>query len=91
MALIHMPLVLVSLLGFVFGGGRWRDIGSRLKFIRYAGELIIFTALVLLGGAVLTALTFGLFSLIDMSIEEWYGNYVLVWGLMSAPLIATWV
>ena len=91
MALIHMPLVLVSLLGFVFGGGRWRDIGSRLKFIRYAGELIIFTALVLLGGAVLTALTFGLFSLIDMSIEEWYVNYVLVWGLMSAPLIATWV
>ena len=91
MALIHMPLVLISLLGFVFGGGRWRDIGSRLKFIRYAGELVIFTALVLLGGAVLTALTFGLFSLIDLSIEEWYVNYVLVWGLMSAPLIATWV
>ena len=91
MALIHMPLVLVSFLGFVFGGGRWRDINSRLKFIRYGGELVIFTALVLLGGGVLTALAFGLFSLIDLSIEEWYVNYVLVWGLMSAPLIATWV
>jgi len=74
MALIHMPLVLISMLGFVFGGGRWRDIGSRLRFIRYGGELVIFTALVLLGGGVLTALTFGLFSLIDLSIEEWYAN-----------------
>lgn len=91
MALIHMPLVLISFLGFVFAGGQWRDVQARLHFIRYGGELIIFTALVLLGGGVLTALTLGLFSLIDIPLEEWYMNYVLVWGLMSAPLIATWV
>lgn len=91
MALIHMPLVLISLLGFVFGEGQWRNVSGRLNYIRYGGELIIYTALVLMGGLVLSGLTLGLFSLIGFRLEEWYFSFVGVWGAMSAPLIATWV
>ena len=91
MALIHMPFVLLSLLGFTFSKGQWRSLTQRLDFLRYGGELVIYTALVLLGGLVFSGLTLGLFSLIDIRIEEWYFNYVAVWGVMSAPLIATWV
>jgi len=91
MALIHMPFVLLSLLGFTFSKGQWQSLTQRLDFLRYGGELVIYTALVLLGGLVFSGLTLGLFSLIDIRIEEWYFNYVAVWGVMSAPLIATWV
>ena len=91
MALIHMPFVLLSLLGFTFSKGQWQSLTQRLDFLRYGGELVIYTALVLLGGLVFSGLTLGLFALIDIHIEEWYFNYVAVWGVMSAPLIATWV
>jgi len=64
---------------------------NRLQFIRYGGELLIYTGLILLGGAVLTSLTLGLFQLIGIRLEEWYFSYVGLWGGMSAPLIATWV
>lgn len=91
MALLHMPFVMLSLLGFVFANGQWRDVGCRLRFVRYGGELIIYTALILLGGALLTGLTLGLFRIVDIRIEQWYFSYVALWGGMSAPLIATWL
>jgi len=91
MALIHNPFVMLSLLGIIFCGGHWRESSARLQYIRYGGELLIFTALILLGGAVLTALSLGLFDLIGIPINEWFFDYVVVLGAMSAPLIATWL
>jgi len=91
MALIHSPFVMLSLLGIIFCGGHWRESSARLQYIRYGGELLIFTALILLGGAVLTALSLGLFDLIGIPINEWFFDYVVVLGAMSAPLIATWL
>lgn len=91
MALIHMPFVLLSLLGYVYGGGQWRHIGRRIGYIRFGGEMLIFVALILAGGGVLTALTLGLFGLIGIRLEEWFFEYVVLWGAMSAPLVATWV
>ena len=91
MALLHMPLVMLSILAMTFFNGQWRIMDNRLQFIRYGGELLIYTGLILLGGAVLTSLTLGLFQLIGIRLEEWYFSYVGLWGGMSAPLIATWV
>lgn len=91
MALIHMPLLLCSILGFVFGSGRWRDIGQRIGFIRYGGEALILAALIVAGGGVLTALTLALFNLIGMDLNVWFFEYVVLWGGLSAPLVATWL
>ena len=91
MALIHMPLLLCSLLGYVFAAGRWNDIGQRIGFIRYGGEALVLAALVLAGGAVLTGLTLALFSLIGMEFSEWFFEYVVLWGVLSAPVVATWL
>jgi hypothetical protein len=62
-----------------------------MSYIRYLGELLIFSSLVMLGGGVLTALTLGLFGLIGNRLEEWFFEHVVLWGAMSAPLVATWV
>lgn len=91
MALVHMPMFALSLLGVSFMGDNWRSVESRLNFIRYLGEMGIYSALILFGGIVLTALTFGLFSLIDLNIEDWYLENVVVSGLVSSPLIATYL
>ncbi len=91
MALIHMPLLLCSGVGFVFGAGQWRDNSRRIGFIRYGGEMLVLTALVLAGGAVLTALTLALFNLIGVDLGEWFFENVVFWGALSAPLVATWL
>ncbi|NBS26272.1 MAG: hypothetical protein EBS81_08195 [Gammaproteobacteria bacterium] len=91
MALIHMPFVLLSLLGFTFCKGQWRSLDQRLNFLRFGGELVIYSGLVLLGGFVFSALTINLFEMISVDIEQWYFSNVGMWGAMSAPLIASWI
>lgn len=91
MAQIHMPLVLSSILALAFMSGEWSRAEARLLYIRYVGETLIYSILLLLGGILLTALTLGLFSLIHLSIEQWYINYVVVFGLVASPLVATYL
>lgn len=91
MALIHMPLVLGSILALIYLGNEWKISESRLGFIRYVGETLILTVLVLCGGVVLVAMTFGLFSLIGVPLGDWYLNYVVVFGVAAAPIVATFL
>ncbi len=46
MALIHLPVVFWAFLGIVFMGGSWREADSRIRFIRYNGELVVLGSLV---------------------------------------------
>jgi hypothetical protein len=91
MALIHLPLFTLSLLAVSFMSDQWINVDSRINFIRYLGEMGIYSVLILLGGIILTALTLGLFSLIDLPIDRWYMEYVVVIGLVSSPVVATYL
>jgi hypothetical protein len=91
MALIHLPLFYLALLAASFMGDAWQSVESRLNFIRYIGELSIYCVLILLGGMVLTGITLSLFEVIGLSIEIWYMEYVVVFGLVSSPLVATYI
>lgn len=91
MALVHLPMFCLSLMAVSFMGDDWRNVESRLNFIRYLGEMGIYSILILLGGMVLTGITLALFSLIGLSIEKWYMEYVVVLGLFSTPLVATYL
>lgn len=91
MALIHLPLLMLSVLALVFMGDDWRSSWSRSVYVRYLGEMLIYAAIILLGGIVLTLLTFGLFQLIRIDIDEWYAKYVVVYGLVASPLVATYL
>lgn len=91
MALIHVPLVVFSLLAVSIMSDRWGDVEARMQFVRCIGEVAIYTALVLLGGVVLTMLTLGLFDLIGLSIATWYVEHVVVLGLVSAPTVAAYL
>jgi hypothetical protein len=89
MAFLHLPVVLWLLVGVAYAGGDWRSSMQRLAFVRYNGELLIHVALIALGGMVLTALTLGLFDLLDVYLEDWYFETVIPYCAIGALLVGT--
>jgi len=64
---------------------------KRIEFIRFNGEFIIMTGLVLAAGALLTFVTIGLFSVIRVDIEKFYTDYVVVFGGVAAPIVSAYL
>ena len=88
---IHLPLLLWALLGFAFIAGNLKDYTKRLDFLRYNGDLVVMTALILISGMILTGITIGLFSLIGLDIAKFYFDYFGIFGLAAAPIIGTYI
>lgn len=88
---IHLPLFLWSLLGFVFVHGNNHQAERRLGFLSFNGDLLVMTTLILIAGALLSALTNGLFYMIGIDIHKFYFNYVVVFGLSAAPMLGTYL
>lgn len=88
---IHLLLFLWSILGFAFVGQKENNEAKRLGFLRYNGDLVVMTTLILIAGAIMTGLTIGLFSLIGFHIEDFYMQYIGVFGLAAAPIVGTYL
>jgi len=88
LALIHSPLFLWCLFGLAFVSFEYKNIAKRIAFIRFNGELLIMTGLILIAGGLLTAITLGLFSAIKMNIEEFYSKYIVISGAVAAPIVS---
>lgn len=88
---IHLPLMLWSLFGLLYIDFDTRNPLKRIDYIRYNGDLAILTAIILIAGAILTAVTIGLFSAIDLHIEDFYMENIAIIGLISAPIVATYM
>lgn len=88
---IHLILFLWSVLGFAFVGGKENNQQKRLGFLKYNGDLVVMTTLILIAGAIMTGITIGLFSLIGLHIEKFYFDYVGIFGLAAAPIVGTYL
>lgn len=88
---IHLILFLWSILGFAFVGGVGNDGERRLGFLKYNGDLVVMTTLIVIAGAILTGVTIGLFSLIGYNIEKFYFDNIVVFGLPAAPILGTYL
>lgn len=88
---IHLPLFLWAVLGFTNVGDNIRNYDKRLDFLRYNGDLVIMTTLILIAGGILTAITIGLFSVIGFNIEKFYFDYIGIFGLAAAPIVGTYI
>lgn len=88
LAFIHTPLFLWCLFGLVYTGFSFRNTAGRIEFIRFNGEFLIMTGLILIAGGALTGITLGLFSAIKMNIERFYLEYVVVIGAVAAPIVS---
>jgi hypothetical protein len=88
---IHLGLFLWSILGISFIGQQTKDKLQRLAFLKYNGDLVVMTTLILIAGGIMSAVTVGLFGLIGLKIEDIYFQYVGVFGLSAAPMVGTYL
>ena len=91
LTVLHLPIALWLAVGFAYVGGRWFASGRRMDFVRFSGELAIYYVLIALGGAVVTAFTFMMFSAIDMNPEWFVGPWLLPCGAAGAVIIGSWL
>ncbi len=49
------------------------------------------SALIGIAGMILTGVTIGLFEAIDLNIENFYMQYIAMWGAVSVPIIASYI
>ena len=89
LACIHLPLFLWGMLGYIFSGTDGKNLPKRLEYLNFNGDAVIMGAVLGLSGLLLSGITVGLFSLIGLQIEKLYFEYIGVFGLVAAPLIAT--
>ena len=90
LAFLHAPLFLWFLLGVTYVRLKVKAINERLEFLRYNGDLIVLSVLILFAGIILTGITAALFATIKLNIRFYY-EYVVIHGLVGAPIVANYV
>jgi len=88
---IHLVLFLWTILGFAFVGEFGNNGEKRLDYLKYNGDLVVMTTLIVIAGGIMTGVTIGLFSLIGFNIEEFYFENIVVFGLPAAPILGTYL
>ena len=88
---IHLLLFLWSILGFAFIGEIKNNDEKRLSYLKYNGDLVVMTTLILIAGAIMTGITIGLFSLIGFNIQKFYFENIVIFGLPAAPIVGTYL
>jgi len=88
---LHLPIALWLVVGVAYAGGRWSEVGGRMDFIRFSGELFIYYVLIALGGAVLTAFMAMIFQSIGVDVEPFFESWLLPCGAVGAGVVASWL
>lgn len=91
LAAVHAPIALWMMLGVLYVGGDWRSGSARMDLIRFTGEWVVYYVLLALGGAVLIALTLGLFTAIGVSAAPFVQEWMLPCGAAGAVIVAAWL
>src|ERR671912_2357902 len=88
---LHLPIALWLVVGIAYAGGRWGQVGGRMDFIRFSGELLIYYVLIALGGGVLMASMRIIFQSIGIDVEPFFESWVLPCGAVGAVVVASWL
>ena len=91
LAFIHLPIFLWTLVGYTFVRGNLNDTQKKIDFLRYNGDFVVMTAVMVLSGILFTGITIGLFELIGLKIEDFFAQHIAVWGAPAIPILATYL
>jgi len=86
---MHLPIALWLVVGIAYAGGRWNEVGGRMDFIRFSGELFIYYVLIALGGIVLSVFMMAMFQAIGIDTEPFFERWMLPSGALGAVVIAS--
>jgi hypothetical protein len=88
---LHLPIALWLIVGVAYAGGRWGQVGGRMDFVRFTGELFIYYVLIALGGGVFTGFMAMLFQAIGIDAEPFFESWLLPCGAIAAIVIGSWL
>jgi hypothetical protein len=91
LSFIHMPIFLWAIFGYSFLGEHVNSNQSRISFLRYNGDLVVMSGILLLSTVLFSAITINLFGLIGINIEIFYFQNIMVWGLAAIPVVASYL
>lgn len=86
----HLILFLWFILGFSFVTDK-NDVEKRLGYLKFNGDLVVMTTLIVISGGIVTVVTISLFSLIGLNIEKFFFENIVVFGLPAAPILGTYL
>lgn len=88
---IHLPVLGWFAIGAVRAGSEWRTVAARSDFVRFTGEVLLYFALIALGGGVLLGLSVAMFSGLGYDITPAVGDWILPCGAAGGLIIASWL
>jgi hypothetical protein len=88
---LHLPIALWLVVGVAYVADEWRSSRRRMDFIRFTGEWFIYCVLIVLGGFVLVAFTYGTFEAIGLSPDYAISHWLVPCGGMAAIVVAGWL
>lgn len=91
LACIYLPLFLWTVLSFIYPGRNFMSNQSKLDFLKYNGDLLVITSIIMMAGSIFTFLTISLFRLNDLQIEEFYFQNIAIWGVAASPIVGTFL
>lgn len=91
LACLHVPFLLWALLGINYVGLDLRDDESRLDFLRFNGDFLILSGILVIVGGLFTAIVIGLFKAIGIKIEDFYFDYLAVFAGAALPIMSTFI
>lgn len=91
LTILHLPIALWLVVGCAYVRGRWFEGSGRMDFVRFTGELVIYYALIALGGGVFRAFTVMMFQAIGI-VPEWFvAGWLIPCGGTGAVIVAAWL
>jgi hypothetical protein len=88
---LHLPIALWLVVGMAYAGGRWNQVSGRMDFIRFSGEMAIYSVLIVLGGILLTGFMALTFQSIGIDIEPYLESWLGPAGAVATVIIASWL
>ena len=88
---IHLSLFLWLVAGSVYGGNKWRESRIRMDFIRHSGETFIYGTLLFCGVMVFTLFSVTVFKQINLNIESWFVDNILIYLIFAIPIVSVYL
>jgi hypothetical protein len=87
---VHLTLILWFTLGYVHSH-QDKDKTKRIDFLRFNGDLIVMSVVIVLAGVLLVLMTVGLFELINVRLTDTFYQNIAIWGLPAVPVVASFL
>ncbi len=88
---LHLPLFLWLITGVAYMGVNWRSNQSRMNFIRFTGEAVIYGTLIFCGLIVLAMFTQAIFFAIQIDASWFIQNYLIIYGAAATAMVTVYL